>query len=288
MSNRRVKRILNEIKELNESTNILEENGVYFYFDDSNINYVYAMLIGPQDTPYEKGFYFFKFEYPENYPMTPPIAKYYTQGTLKNKSGNFFNVRFNPNLYVCGKVCLSMLNTWAGPGWVPTNTMSNVLVALVALVLIENPLTNEPGFENSAKKEIDKYSEIIAYANIQISVLNMIENPPQHFEFFKSKMIEIFMKNTEYYRNFVLKKNDELKDIILESPYSMSYKFNYGELLQKIDVMEAKILNNIEKESIDSSLVKDDSINNNAEKNGFIDDTVLKIDLLSISETKSK
>jgi ubiquitin-protein ligase len=279
MSNKRTKRILNEIKELNESINILEENGVHFYFDDSNINYIYAMLVGPSDTPYEKGFYFFKFEYPENYPMTPPIAKYYTQGTLKHKNGgSSFNVRFNPNLYTCGKVCLSMLNTWSGPGWVPANTISNVLVALVALVLIENPLTNEPGFENSPKKELDKYSEIIAYANIQISVLNMIENPPQHFEFFKDKMIEIFMKNIEYYRNFILKKNDELKDTILESPYSMSFKFSYHELLEKIDVMEEKILNDIGNKSIDSSLAKDDSINS----------TVLTIDSLSISETKSK
>lgn len=28
-------------------------------------------------------------------------------------------VRFNPNLYNCGKVCLSLLGTWAGPGWDP-------------------------------------------------------------------------------------------------------------------------------------------------------------------------
>jgi hypothetical protein len=28
-------------------------------------------------------------------------------------------VRFNPNLYNCGKVCLSLLGTWAGPSWQP-------------------------------------------------------------------------------------------------------------------------------------------------------------------------
>ena len=287
MSNRREKRILKEIKELNESISILEENGVYFHFDDTNINYIYAMLVGPSGTPYEKGFYFFKFEYPQNYPMIPPIAKYYTQGTLINKNGNPFNVRFNPNLYTCGKVCLSMLNTWAGPGWVPTNTMSNVLVALVALVLIESPLTNEPGFENSPKKDLDKYSEIIAYANIKISVLNMIENPPQNFEVFKNKMIEIFMKNTEYYRNFILKKNDELKDTVLESPYCMSYKFNYGELLEKIDNMEAKILNNIANESIDNTDLKNSSINN-TEESSSINDTVITFGSFNVSKESTK
>jgi hypothetical protein len=28
-------------------------------------------------------------------------------------------VRFNPNLYNCGKVCLSLLGTWSGPSWQP-------------------------------------------------------------------------------------------------------------------------------------------------------------------------
>ena len=134
MSAKRNKRILNEIKDLQENSQNLENNGIYFYFDESDINTIYAMLYGPEGTPYAKGFYFFKFTYPENYPMTPPLTKYCTQGYLSNvsKKTNFL-VRFNPNLYTCGKVCLSMLNTWAGPGWVPTNTISNVLVAIQAL-----------------------------------------------------------------------------------------------------------------------------------------------------------
>jgi ubiquitin-protein ligase len=279
MSTRRTKRILNEIKELNDSSEILEQNGIYIYYDDTNINNIYAMLVGPPDTPYEKGFYFFKFEYPTDYPMTPPIAKYYTQGSLKNQDGKMFNVRFNPNLYVCGKVCLSMLNTWAGPGWVPTNTMSNVLVAIVALVLIEDPLTNEPGFEKALKKDLDKYSEIIAYANIQISVLNMIENPPLKVDYFKNKMIEIFMKNVEYYTNFILKKNDYLKDSTFESPYNMSYKFNYIELLDKIDVMKERILHNIANESIDNTVF---GIIDSTES---INDTVITFGVTSPSDT---
>lgn len=36
-------------------------------------------------------------------------------------------VRFNPNLYVCGKVCLSLLGTWSGPAWHPaTSTLLQV------------------------------------------------------------------------------------------------------------------------------------------------------------------
>ena len=246
MSNKRTKRIINEIKELQDSCSILEQSGIYFHFDESNIGIVYAMLVGPENTPYEKGFYFFKFEYPSSYPMQPPVAKYCTQGVLMNPvSKNAYNVRFNPNLYTCGKVCLSMLNTWSGPGWVPTNTISNVLVAIQALVLNDFPLTNEPGFENSSKKELMKYNDIISYANIKISVLQMVNKPSQEFLFFQDKIYENFMKNIEYYRNFILTKNDEMKDKLVESPaYGMKLLPDYVSLLDELNIAEENILNN--------------------------------------------
>jgi hypothetical protein len=35
---------------------------------------------------------------------------------------NYVQVRFNPNLYSDGKVCLSLLGTWSGPGWIPNQS----------------------------------------------------------------------------------------------------------------------------------------------------------------------
>lgn len=237
MSSKRLKRIINEIKELEESSNILEQSGIYFHYDDKNMDIIYALLIGPEGTPYEKGFYFFKFEYPNNYPMEPPIAKYFTQGLLRNPHNNsVYNVRFNPNLYVCGKVCLSMLNTWSGPGWVPTNTISNVLVAIQGLVLNEMPLQNEPGFEYSSRKELQKYNEIIAFANIKIGVLEMLANPPLGFEVFKEVMNKNFIKNIDFYKKYISAKNDELKDSIIESPaYGMKLCIDYEPLLYEVE-----------------------------------------------------
>jgi len=256
MSSRRLKRIVNEIKELHDSEKILEQSGIYFNYNEENMNIIYALLIGPENTPYEKGFYFFKFEYPESYPMEPPKTKYYTQGILKHAiSNSMFSVRFNPNLYVCGKVCLSMLNTWQGPGWVPTNTLSNVLVAIQALVLNEEPLQNEPGYENAQKKEFEKYNNVIQYANIKISVLEMITKIPKDFEFFETIIEDYFIKNIDYYRNFVLSKNDLFKDALIESPaYGMKVKVDYGVILYEIEqlydnLMTKKEINN-EKESV--------------------------------------
>ena len=256
MSNKRTKRIINEIKELQDSVSVLENSGIYFHYDESNINIIYAMLVGPEGTPYEKGFYFFKFEYPTSYPMQPPSAKYCTQGVLINHSKNTsYNVRFNPNLYVCGKVCLSMLNTWTGPGWVPTNTISNVLVAIQALVLNDFPLVNEPGFEHAAKKELIKYNDVIEYANIKISVFEMLKNTPYEFIYFKDKMNELFMKNLEYYKNFILTKNETCKDKIVHSPaYSMSLNLDYPSLFEKITVLEEEILSN----TLNKIVIEDD------------------------------
>ena len=249
MSSKRIKRISSEIANIEKDRLILEESGIYFYYDESNMNIIYAMILGPSDTPYDKGFYFFKFEYPENYPMQPPIAKYCTQGILPvANSKSYFNVRFNPNLYVCGKVCLSMLNTWSGPGWVPTNTISNVMIAIQALVLNDDPLRNEPGFENAPKKELQRYNDIISYANIKISVLGMIENTPIDFLFFIPKMKEIFLKNSEYYINFVLKCNDTKQNPLFESPaYSMKTIVNYGQLVEELVLMQVSLTEELNK-----------------------------------------
>lgn len=45
----------------------------------------------------------------DDYPARPPKCLLETTGHGK--------VRFNPNLYNCGKVCLSLLGTW-GDNWV--------------------------------------------------------------------------------------------------------------------------------------------------------------------------
>jgi ubiquitin-protein ligase len=42
----------------------------------------------------------------DSYPNTSPKVNLVTTGNGK--------VRFNPNLYACGKVCLSLLGTWRG------------------------------------------------------------------------------------------------------------------------------------------------------------------------------
>lgn len=73
-----------------------------------------ALIIGPADTPYANGCFLFDIFLPNNYPDVPPMVQYLTTGGGR--------VRFNPNLYENGKVCLSLLGTWAGPSWDPAQS----------------------------------------------------------------------------------------------------------------------------------------------------------------------
>ena len=68
------------------------------------VSQLHALITGPFDTPYEGGLFHFMIRFPPNYPLVPPRVAFMTTG-----GGT---VRFNPNLYRNGKVCLSIL------GWV--------------------------------------------------------------------------------------------------------------------------------------------------------------------------
>lgn len=44
------------------------------------------------------------------------------------------------------KVCLSLLGTWQGPGWIAgQSTLLQVLISIQSLILCEEPYLNEPG-----------------------------------------------------------------------------------------------------------------------------------------------
>ena len=60
------------------------------------------------------GIYEFDIEFPPHYPSVPPLVTFMTTGGRR--------VRFNPNLYESGKVCLSLLGTWSGQQWKPNKS----------------------------------------------------------------------------------------------------------------------------------------------------------------------
>ncbi|KAL9188616.1 hypothetical protein ACHAXT_006994 [Thalassiosira profunda] len=108
----------------------------------SRLDLVRVMITGPDDTPYANGCFFFDINLPAAYPKVSPKVQYLTTGGGK--------MRFNPNLYNCGKVCLSLLGTWNGPGWISgQSTLLQVLISIQSLILVPDPYLNEPGWEPS-------------------------------------------------------------------------------------------------------------------------------------------
>ena len=233
-----VKRIYKDILELKNQN--LEENGIYCIFSESNIKHVKILIIGPSDTPYEGGFYFFNLYFPDNYPFEPPHVKFMTHGTL-----NGYSVRFNPNLYTNGKVCLSILNTWAGPGWTVCCTLKSVLLSIQTL-LNEYPLHNEPGWESVeiTDNRCIQYNAILTYANLKIAILKMLQEPPREFEEFKDIMIEHIRKNKDFILNRIEKKDTILKSTIFFIEFKTSYtklKEEYSNLFKKYNIISKEI-----------------------------------------------
>uniref|UniRef100_A0A8C9QVJ0 Ubiquitin-conjugating enzyme E2 Z n=1 Tax=Scleropages formosus TaxID=113540 RepID=A0A8C9QVJ0_SCLFO len=141
--------------------------GMFVVPDPHDMTKIHAMITGPFDTPYEGGFFLFLFRCPPDYPIHPPRVKLITTGNN--------TVRFNPNFYRNGKVCLSILGTWTGPAWSPAQSISSVLISIQSL-MTENPYHNEPGFEQERHPGDSKnYNECIRHETMRVAVCDMLD-----------------------------------------------------------------------------------------------------------------
>lgn len=221
-----INRIMSDMKDL--MTEPLDNTGIYIHYDEENIMNMMAMIIGPEKTPYEDGYFFFKFTFPETYPLEPPEVKYMTQ---------FKNIRYNPNLYTNGKVCLSLINTWGGPSWTACNTVRSVLVSLQALVFIEYPLRNEPGYQHAPEAKLNNYNRIIEYATMQGAILNILEGKiPDGFEIFIEEICNNFMKKYKgiLCRAYEFKKKYQGQTFVT-GIYSLIMGCDYEDVIMKLE-----------------------------------------------------
>ncbi|KAK6390495.1 hypothetical protein LTR65_005619 [Meristemomyces frigidus] len=112
--------------------------GIFIRHCASRLDVMKILIIGPKGTPYESGLFEFDLFCPSNFPNSPPSMKFRTTGAGQ--------VRFNPNLYNDGKVCLSLLGTWSGEPWqAGKSTILQVLVSIQAMNFCDEPWYNEPG-----------------------------------------------------------------------------------------------------------------------------------------------
>jgi len=179
----KVKRLIQEVGTLSNGLPLYFGSSVFLRVDEDRIDVMKALITGPEGTPYDNGCFQFDIYCPSEYPKGPPLVNLQTTG-----GGS---VRFNPNLYNCGKVCLSLLGTWEGgtnEKWnEKTSTLLQVLVSIQSLIFVTEPYFNEPGYEaemNTAygKKESLEYNEVIQLATIRWAMTDQLRNPSPGLE----------------------------------------------------------------------------------------------------------
>lgn len=194
---------------------------IYVEFDENNVMNANAIIIGPESSKYENSLLLFNIFFPTNYPYNPPKVEYVSMN----------NIRIHPNLYIDGKVCLSLLGTWPGPSWTSIMDLSSILLSIQSL-LTDNPLRNEPGYESISGKVNDMYNEIIKYNSIDSLIIDSYLKLPESFYIFKNTIKNHIIKNNDNILKIIESSDQNIKEIRV-SIYSIKTYINYLKLKDK-------------------------------------------------------
>ena len=233
------KRLIKDIKQLR--TDPIE--CIHYIHDTTNILRGYGLIIGPPDTPYEGGYYLFLFDFPQNYPYSPPKLTFYTNDGL---------TRMHPNLYKNGKVCLSILNTWSGESWTGCQTISSVLLTIRS-IMTSDPLLHEPCIDKF-HKDFYTYTEMIRYKNIETGMLYILKTDELNVYFREliniakrdfidnyDKKIEIVKKSSEL---FIESENRIRREgnVLYANIYNMRCIVDYNSLMTEMEKTQVTLI----------------------------------------------
>lgn len=225
ISKETISRLIKDVKDINK--NPLDADGIFYMHDETNLLKGYAMIIGPKDSMYYGGYYFFEFQFPYDYPYSPPKVVYCTNDGV---------TRFHPNLYKNGKVCLSILNTWRGESWSSCQTIRSIL--LILLTILDNkPLLHEPGFSEKSN-DFNTYNQLIFYKNVEFSILRTLSKnassyfPSQFLNLFGDIIKETFENNKQQVYDNIKKYEHDGETKILVSCYRMNHTINWSKICE--------------------------------------------------------
>lgn len=184
----RMKRLVKEVAMLRDSLPLSASSTIFIRTDTTRPDIMKALLIGPVGTPYQNGCFEFDLYFPPNYPLSP-LQVHLVTGTKAKPGGG--GVRFNPNLYADGKVCLSVLNTWDGKPeemWNPlTSTILQVLVSIQSFILVSEPHFNEPVEEKHrgtlrGMEDSRIYNEKTRRSTLEHAMIKQLKTPSPCFK----------------------------------------------------------------------------------------------------------
>lgn len=180
----KVKALMREATQLKNNLPIHSNASILVRQDEHRMDFVRALITGTVDTPYSRGCFVFDVYFPSSYPADPPLVKIITTGNG--------TVRFNPNLYADGKVCLSLLGTWHGGDasekWDPKkSSLYQVLVSIQGMMFTPDPCFNEPGYEGIRGTDegdalCKEYNAQIRLYTIRHAMVGQLREPTPGFE----------------------------------------------------------------------------------------------------------
>lgn len=216
----RTRRILHDIHTIEKDP----IEGIHIQYTD-NIDNIKALIQGNADTPYEFGFFCFDIKFPPTYPHVSPMVTFINPNP---------NVRFHPNLYRCGKVCLSLLGTWEGPQWTSCQTLKSVLVSLQS-ILDNNPMRNEPSFEKLKESNPTNVAFNMIVTHYTLLSASLVQTVTPCCKEFKSIITEEFNKN----KTAMIQKINSLSTnngtVYQSRIYGMKLVFNSQSLLSTLE-----------------------------------------------------
>mmetsp|Transcript_20661 Transcript_20661/g.26751 ORF Transcript_20661/g.26751 Transcript_20661/m.26751 type:complete len:792 (+) Transcript_20661:924-3299(+) len=194
-----IKPLQKELRQLQRDLPPPHIDGSFFIrFDETSLQRARCCVAGPEGTPYYGGLFVFDVYFPPTYPNLPPLVQLMT-------TGNGI-VRFNPNLYSDGKVCLSLLGTWHGDEsekWDPKkSSLRQILLSIQAEIFVREPYFNEPGRDLQRGTPEGANASALLNADLRIKTLRYaiaeyLRFPPAgleqvaktHFKYIRPKLL---------------------------------------------------------------------------------------------------
>lgn len=230
------KRIPKDIELLKKNKTNLEEKGIYFHFFEDDITRMLA-LITPrpkQDnatglvSPYTGGFFLFEVKFPQDYPMSPPKLDFHPKTHL---------CRFHPNYYSNGKVCLSIINTWANADWSPSMSLMALLITLEER-FFEKALGCEPGLEQATTATHKQYNDVVEYYKYKVSIIDVIYDKHPMYVPFKDTIKLEFEKTKDWHLARIHSLLQTVQGKHLMSPrYGCSAGINYEDIRNNLQLL---------------------------------------------------